>query len=277
MPLAPKTPASASRLPLLALALASFGIGTTEFVIMGLLPDVAGDLGVTIPQGRSPCDRICVERRVRVSLPCRCNGKNGPAEGVASADRHLHSRQSALRAGPELCFVDGRENRNGALSRRILRTRSRGCGYSGAGAEEGTGDRNDVRWSHARQWARRSVRHRARRSCRLEEYVLGACRHWLRRGICPLRLAAAQHAHSPHEVDSRSKVAWQHAGDFSDADQRGGVREPLRCLHLHYADPGERDVDLTARGYLHAASVRHWTHCGQFPWRVARRLEADAV
>jgi DHA1 family inner membrane transport protein len=37
-------------LPLLALALASFGIGTTEFVIMGLLPSVAGDLSVTIPQ-----------------------------------------------------------------------------------------------------------------------------------------------------------------------------------------------------------------------------------
>jgi DHA1 family inner membrane transport protein len=35
---------------LLALAVASFGIGTTEFVIMGLLPDVARDLGVTIPQ-----------------------------------------------------------------------------------------------------------------------------------------------------------------------------------------------------------------------------------
>src|ERR1700694_3531397 len=49
MPLAPKTPASASRLPLLALAIASFGIGTTEFVIMGLLPDVAHDLGVSIP------------------------------------------------------------------------------------------------------------------------------------------------------------------------------------------------------------------------------------
>lgn len=50
MPLAPKTAAFANRLALLALALASFGIGTTEFVIMGLLPDVAGDLGVTIPQ-----------------------------------------------------------------------------------------------------------------------------------------------------------------------------------------------------------------------------------
>lgn len=34
---------------LLALALASFGIGTTEFVIMGLLPNVAADLGVSIP------------------------------------------------------------------------------------------------------------------------------------------------------------------------------------------------------------------------------------
>lgn len=39
-----------SRAPLFALALASFGIGTTEFVIMGLLPDVARDLSVTIPQ-----------------------------------------------------------------------------------------------------------------------------------------------------------------------------------------------------------------------------------
>ncbi|GAB3267678.1 MFS transporter [Chitinimonas naiadis] len=36
-------------LPLLALAIAAFGIGTTEFVIMGLLPEVAADLAVTIP------------------------------------------------------------------------------------------------------------------------------------------------------------------------------------------------------------------------------------
>ncbi|WP_414148147.1 MFS transporter [Erwinia sp. BNK-24-b] len=34
---------------LLALALSAFAIGTTEFVIMGLLPEVAGDLSVTIP------------------------------------------------------------------------------------------------------------------------------------------------------------------------------------------------------------------------------------
>ena len=34
---------------LLALALSAFAIGTTEFVIMGLLPEVAGDLRVSIP------------------------------------------------------------------------------------------------------------------------------------------------------------------------------------------------------------------------------------
>lgn len=34
---------------LLALAMSAFAIGTTEFVIMGLLPDVAGDLRISIP------------------------------------------------------------------------------------------------------------------------------------------------------------------------------------------------------------------------------------
>lgn len=37
------------RLPLLALAVSAFAIGTTEFVVMGLLPQMATDLGVSIP------------------------------------------------------------------------------------------------------------------------------------------------------------------------------------------------------------------------------------
>lgn len=36
-------------LALFALAIAAFGVGTSEFVIMGLLPDVAQNLGVSIP------------------------------------------------------------------------------------------------------------------------------------------------------------------------------------------------------------------------------------
>lgn len=39
----------AGRLALLALGVGGFAIGTGEFVIMGLLPDAASDLGITIP------------------------------------------------------------------------------------------------------------------------------------------------------------------------------------------------------------------------------------
>jgi MFS transporter, DHA1 family, inner membrane transport protein len=49
-PLSPANGTSMISRPILALAAASFGIGTTEFVIMGLLPDVAGSLHVSIPQ-----------------------------------------------------------------------------------------------------------------------------------------------------------------------------------------------------------------------------------
>jgi len=34
---------------LLALAIGAFGIGTTEFVMMGVLPQAAADFGVDIP------------------------------------------------------------------------------------------------------------------------------------------------------------------------------------------------------------------------------------
>ncbi len=42
---------SSARLAELALAIGGFGIGTGEFAIMALLPDIARDLEVTIPQG----------------------------------------------------------------------------------------------------------------------------------------------------------------------------------------------------------------------------------
>ena len=37
------------RLAVVALALGGFGIGTTEFVAMGLLPDIATGMGVSEP------------------------------------------------------------------------------------------------------------------------------------------------------------------------------------------------------------------------------------
>ncbi|MCJ8503944.1 MFS transporter [Kocuria flava] len=45
-----RTPSPAgARLAILALALGGFGVGTTEFASMGLLPFIAGDLGASIP------------------------------------------------------------------------------------------------------------------------------------------------------------------------------------------------------------------------------------
>ncbi|MFD5407772.1 MFS transporter, partial [Streptomyces griseorubiginosus] len=37
-------------LALLALAVVAFGIGTTEFATMGLLPQIADGIGVSVPQ-----------------------------------------------------------------------------------------------------------------------------------------------------------------------------------------------------------------------------------
>ena len=39
-----------TRTPLMALAVAAFGIGTSEFIIMGLLPELSRDFAVTIPK-----------------------------------------------------------------------------------------------------------------------------------------------------------------------------------------------------------------------------------
>lgn len=47
LPVAPPAPRR-PRLALLALAMGGFGIGTTEFVAMGLLPSIADDLGVSV-------------------------------------------------------------------------------------------------------------------------------------------------------------------------------------------------------------------------------------
>jgi DHA1 family inner membrane transport protein len=48
---APRTPERHLRVALLALALGGFAIGTTEFVAMGLLPEIARGVGVSVPTG----------------------------------------------------------------------------------------------------------------------------------------------------------------------------------------------------------------------------------
>lgn len=71
-------------LALLALALGGFTIGTTEFATMGLLPLVAGDLGISIPTAGHVITayalgvvvaRRCSRRSRRASTgACCCSG-----------------------------------------------------------------------------------------------------------------------------------------------------------------------------------------------------------
>jgi DHA1 family inner membrane transport protein len=57
-------------LSLFALAVAAFGIGTTEFVIMGLLPDVARDLAVSISSAGLLITGYALG--VAIGAPCCC-------------------------------------------------------------------------------------------------------------------------------------------------------------------------------------------------------------
>ncbi len=50
---------------LIALAFGTLGLGIAEFVMMGILPDVAKDLGISIP-GRAFHFCLCIRRL------CRC-------------------------------------------------------------------------------------------------------------------------------------------------------------------------------------------------------------
>lgn len=50
---------------LLALTLSAFAIGTTEFVIVGLLPTIGADLGVDLPSAGLLGQPLCLGRSHR--------------------------------------------------------------------------------------------------------------------------------------------------------------------------------------------------------------------
>jgi DHA1 family inner membrane transport protein len=56
-----------------ALALGGFAIGTTEFVTMGVLPDIAGGVGIDIPTAASSSGRRSSRRSVPGCRAGRCS------------------------------------------------------------------------------------------------------------------------------------------------------------------------------------------------------------
>ena len=119
-----RTPESPMPLGLIALAIGAFGIGLTEFVIMGLLPEVAADFGVTDPGRRLPDLRLRARRRRRRARPDRRGHPAAAQAGAARPDGALHRRQPALRARrrPTRVLMAGRIVA-ALVPRRVLRHR----------------------------------------------------------------------------------------------------------------------------------------------------------
>jgi len=134
--------------------------------------------------------------------------------------------------------------------------------HIGAGAEEGTGDRNDVSRSYPRQCAGvpfgtalgEAV---GWRSTFWAVVVIGfhcgiALDAWLPRDI---PLSRMQFIHEARSLGSTQVILAM----LISVAVSASLFSVFTYIH---ADPGERDSDLAARGHVHAAAVRRWTHGG---------------
>jgi DHA1 family inner membrane transport protein len=149
-------------LALYALTAGAFGIGVTEFVIMGLLLEV-GDRSRRLDLGGRPADLGLRPRRRRSARRCSPSPPAaGRARRAAGADGDLHPRQPRLRAGARLRTL---------MAARVLTAFAHGT-FFGVGSvvatglvapePQGLGHRHHVHRPHRRHHPRRAFRHLAR-------------------------------------------------------------------------------------------------------------------
>ncbi len=87
-------------LALYALTVGAFGIGVTEFVIMGLLLQVSADLGVSIPQAGLLMTGYALGVFVGAPILTIATRRLPQEDHPAGADGHLHHRQPRLPPWP---------------------------------------------------------------------------------------------------------------------------------------------------------------------------------
>lgn len=86
---------------LLALTLSAFAIGTTEFVIVGLLPTIANDLGVDLPSAGLLVSLYALGVAIGAPLLTALTGKV-PRKLLPLSDGPFHIGQSAGLESPRL-------------------------------------------------------------------------------------------------------------------------------------------------------------------------------
>ena len=195
---------------LIALALGGFGIGLTEFVIMGLLPEVAADFRRQRGHRGLADLRLRARRRGRSTAAHR---RGDPLRAQARAGRPagaVHRRQPHLRARPRLLDDDDRPHCGRPGPRRVLRHR-RGRGRRHGGAhQEGRRHRHHVHRPHRRQRAR--------------AFPSAPC--WARRPA-----GAPPSGPSPASASWPSPASWPWCRRPATATPRpGGLRSELRAF-----------------------------------------------
>ena len=185
---------------LLSLAVGSFGIGMTEFVVMGLLPNIAEDLlpvavGDAL-RGRDRAGRLA-HLAVRARRRGRCADDRRRGGEVPAPSRHdrararAHGVQRADLPRPDVRMGRGIPVPRRTAARRVLRHRRsrRRRGARPRHAGEGRGVRADR--PHRRQRGGRPARHLPRTAGGLARRVHGG-RGDLRRGDDPHRVLRAR-------------------------------------------------------------------------------------
>ena len=124
-------------LALLALAIGAFGIGTTEFVIMGLLPEVANDFGVSIPSAGLLISGYALGVVVGAPLLTAIGSKISRKTVLISLMAVFIAGNLISALAPVVRRTDDRADRGGAVARRVLRRRLGGRRVAGPPGEAG--------------------------------------------------------------------------------------------------------------------------------------------
>ncbi|MGY4381536.1 hypothetical protein ACVWZ3_009175 [Bradyrhizobium sp. i1.3.6] len=157
----------------LALTAGAFGIGTTEFIIMGLLLQVAADMHVSVPVAGAADLRLCARRLRRRACPDAGDAADAAENRSSRPDGDLHARQCRLRAGAELRMADGGAGADLARPRHLLRRRVGRCDQPRRGGQARVGDCDHVHRPDGRDAPGRALRRLVRPDARLARGILG--------------------------------------------------------------------------------------------------------